>query len=133
FIDVPERDYIEGTLAIYELTRVELLRDLFAWAYERSAQRCSALRRSVVEPDPFRLAHRAQLIELVGDVVRRRLPADEPTVRRLAQTLVAGADLDQFVAMALNDLRHLYEGNVARYRLRLADYHGWKTAVGGHA
>ncbi len=29
FVDVPERAYIEGTLGIYELTRVELLCDVF--------------------------------------------------------------------------------------------------------
>ena len=37
FIDVPERDYIDGTLGVYELTRVELLRDVFCWACDRSS------------------------------------------------------------------------------------------------
>jgi Fic family protein len=35
FIDVPDRAYIDATLGVYELNRVELLRDLFVWAYER--------------------------------------------------------------------------------------------------
>lgn len=34
---VPERAYIDGVLGIYELNRVELLRDVFVWAYERSS------------------------------------------------------------------------------------------------
>ena len=33
FVDVPERAYIDGVMAIYELNRVELLRDVFVWAY----------------------------------------------------------------------------------------------------
>src|SRR5260221_6761516 len=36
FIDVPEETYIEGLLGVYELNRIELLRELFLWAYERS-------------------------------------------------------------------------------------------------
>jgi hypothetical protein len=36
FVDVPERAYVDGTLGVYELNRVELLRDVFVWAYERS-------------------------------------------------------------------------------------------------
>ena len=39
FVEVPERTYVEGTLGVYELNRTELLRDLFVWAYERSALR----------------------------------------------------------------------------------------------
>jgi len=38
FVDVPEMDYIQGLLAVYELNRArELFRDVFVWAYERSA------------------------------------------------------------------------------------------------
>ena len=38
-IEVPERAYVDGLLAVYELTRIELLRDVFVWADERSARR----------------------------------------------------------------------------------------------
>jgi hypothetical protein len=37
FLDVPNRAYIDGTLAVYELNRVELLRDVFVWAYSDHA------------------------------------------------------------------------------------------------
>jgi Fic family protein len=37
FIDTPTRDYVDGILTVYELNRVELLRDVFAAAYEKSA------------------------------------------------------------------------------------------------
>ncbi|MBI1907066.1 MAG: hypothetical protein HYS20_12665 [Rhodocyclales bacterium] len=43
FIDVPESAYLEGTLGVYELKAVELLRDVFVWAYERSCQRYMAI------------------------------------------------------------------------------------------
>lgn len=36
FIHVPERAYIDGTLGVYECRRIELLRDVFIFAYERA-------------------------------------------------------------------------------------------------
>ena len=71
FVDVPERAYIDGVLAIYELNRVELLRDVFVWACERSSARYSAVRQSLGEPDPFRLRYRALVARgVVAAVVR---------------------------------------------------------------
>jgi Fic family protein len=70
FTDVPRSSYTHAILGVYELNRVDLLKDLFVWAYERSSSRYAAVRQSLGEPDPFRLKHRAALRELVGDVVR---------------------------------------------------------------
>lgn len=70
FIDVPERASIEGLLGVYELNRVDLLRDVFVWAYERSAQRYVAIHQSLGEPDKFRLRFRNELIEVVNEIVR---------------------------------------------------------------
>ncbi|TLZ23494.1 MAG: Fic family protein, partial [Gammaproteobacteria bacterium] len=64
--------YIDGLIGIYELNRVELLRDVFVWAYERSCRRYKTVRDSLPEPDPFRLKYRTALTEVVGEAVRRR-------------------------------------------------------------
>ena len=45
-------------LGVYELNRIELLRDVFVWAYERSCQQYLAVRRELVPPDTFRLRYR---------------------------------------------------------------------------
>ena len=58
FLDVPERAYSRAILGVYELTRIELLRDLYVWAYERSTQEYLAVKQNLVEPDPLRLAYR---------------------------------------------------------------------------
>jgi len=39
FVDVPQDLYIQGLLGVYELRRTTLLKDVFVWAYERSAFR----------------------------------------------------------------------------------------------
>ena len=125
FIDVPERAYVEGTLGVYELKRVDLLRDVFVWAYERSCQRYMAIRDTVAEPDPLRLRHREALIGIVNDIVRGQQVPDNAVVRELAATMVPPEDLERVVAMVLDDLRNLHEGNISRYRLRLSEYRAW--------
>ncbi len=126
FVDVPERAYVEGTLGVYELKRVELLRDVFVWGYERSCQRYMAIRETVAEPDPARLRHREALIAVVSEIVRGLRIPDEPSVRAAAMLLVSPEDLDQVIEMALDDLQNLHEGNITRYRLRLSEYRAWQ-------
>ena len=70
FEDVSRDLYTEAVLGVYELRRIELLRDVFVWAYERSAARYAAIRQSLGEPDPFRMRHGTALRELVAVVVR---------------------------------------------------------------
>jgi hypothetical protein len=126
FIDVPEKAYVEGTLGVYELKRVDLLRDVFVWAYERSSQRYRAIRETVAEPDPVRLRHREALTAIVGDIVRGQKHPNEAEVREVAMSLVPRKDLDRVVELAIEDLRHLHDGNVSRYRLRLSEYRAWR-------
>ncbi|MDP2783323.1 MAG: Fic family protein, partial [Sulfurimicrobium sp.] len=58
FLGVPPQAYSRAVLGLYELTRVELLRDLYVWAYERSTQEYLATKQDLAEPDPVRLAYR---------------------------------------------------------------------------
>lgn len=133
FIDVPERAYVEGTLGVYEVKRVELLRDVFVWAYERSCQRYMVIRETVAEPDPVRLRHREALITIVAEIVRGQQAPGEAAVRAVAERLVPPQDLKRMVELALEDLAHLHEGNVTRYRLRLSEYQAWRPMRQGGA
>lgn len=126
FVDVPDRDYVDGTLAIYELNRVELLRDVFAWAYERSCQRYTVVRDALPQPDPVRLRNRDHLIEIVSSIVRDDLPIDEAKIRALAKPLATADDLEQLIAMAIAELHGLHEGNIARFRLRPSELERWR-------
>jgi len=125
FIEVPERAYVEALLGVYELRNVELLRDVFVWAYERSAQRYVQVRKTLVEPEPLRLKYRNQLHQLVGDVVRAGQVQYSMSVEEYAQQ-VAEPDRAHFVAMALDDIRRLHEGVLVRYRLSPAQFRAWK-------
>ena len=128
FVDMPERAYIDGVLAVYELNRVELLRDVFVWAYERSSARYSAVRQSLGEPDPFRLRYRALVAEVVAAVVRSGMGKQAATAlaRQRAAEQVSPADQGRFVEVAETEIMSLHEGNIARYRLRPAEYQAWR-------
>ena len=128
FVDVPERAYIDGVLAIYELNRVELLRDVFVWACERSSARYSAVRQSLGEPDPFRLHYRALIAELVAAVVRTGMDkkAAIALIRQRGAEQVSPADQARFAEVVETEIMSLHEGNIARYRLKPADYQAWR-------
>lgn len=126
FVDVPERAYVEGTLAIYEHGRTELLRDVFTWAYQRSCEQFKAVAGSLPEPDPFRLKYRAEIADAVAQIVRKGAPVFPEEIRTVSEGLVPAEARQRFDDMVLADLRHLHEGNIARYRLRLDEYRAWK-------
>ncbi|HET7569931.1 MAG TPA: Fic family protein [Gammaproteobacteria bacterium] len=128
FVDMPERAYIEGILGVYELNRVDLLRDVFVWAYERSSARYSAIRQSLGEPDPFRLRYRAQVAEIVTAVVSRRMDkrAASALIRSYAGNEVPEMDRARFVEIAETELMSLHEGNIARYQLRPSEFQSWR-------
>ncbi len=128
FVDVPERAYIDGILGVYELNRIELLRDVFVWAYERSCARYSAVRRSLGEPDPFRLRYRALVAETVAEIVRGGMDKKAATafIKRRAAEDISQEDRARFVEVVETEIMSLHEGNIARYRLRPAQYQTWR-------
>ncbi len=119
FLDLPERTYMEGLIGIYELNRVELLRDVYVWAYERSVRQYKTVRDSLPEPDPFRLRYRAQIIEVVADIVRQRTPQTRDAIANLAHPIVDARDVPRFTQLVLQEVAELHEGNIARFRLSM--------------
>ena len=58
FIDVPQQAYVDAMIGVYELNRIELLRDVFVWAYERSCQHYVAAKQNSshsIRATPFAL------------------------------------------------------------------------------
>lgn len=128
FVDVPHDLYIEGTLGIYELSRVELLRDVFAWAYERSCQRYTVLRDALPAPDPLRLRHRDVVRVLVSEMVADGIRRDDlAAIRQRVSALADPDDVEDVIALTVNELHQLHEGNIARYRLRPSQYRAWQA------
>jgi len=126
FLGVPEPAYRRAMLGVYEMTRVELLRDLYVWAYERSTQEYLAIRQELSEPDPLRLAWR----ELIKSTVRRLVqdPALDPqtTIAKAVAAQVSEPERATLQAMIAEEMRRLHEGVLARYGLRPSEWRTWK-------
>lgn len=112
-----------------------MLKDVFIWAYERSAAHYVAVRQSLGEPDPFRIQHRAALRQIVSEVIRGRM------TRKVAVTHVASwvreniapAEREKFRELVETELLTLHEGNYARYQVRPADFAAWQEVWTGPA
>ena len=130
FVDVPERAYLDGMLGVYELNRVELLRDVFVWAYERSCARYSAVRQSLGEPDPFRIRYRMIIAAAVGEIIRNNMDrkAAAAFIKQRAVENVPLEEQARFIEIVETEIMGLHEGNIARYRLRPSEYQTWREA-----
>jgi hypothetical protein len=128
FIDVPQEDYVNGIVGVYELNRVEYMRDVFIWAYRRSAARYAAVRQSLGEPDPFRLRNRSKIGEFVRTVVQGKMDKSQAT-QWIAQQAAGGIpkpDRAKFIEVVETELSSLHEGNIARYQLRPGEFNDWE-------
>ena len=130
FVDVPERAYVDGILGVYELNRTELLCDVFVWAYERSCARYSAVRRSLGEPDPFRLRYRTLVADTIAEIVRGGMDKKIAAafIQRRAAEDVTQEDRARFIEVVETEVMNLHEGNIARYHLQPAQYQLWRES-----
>lgn len=126
FIDVPKKSYVEGILGVYEQNRIELLRDIFVWGYERSVKRYLSTREELGEPDPFRMKYRTLLTEIIREVVLRGAEPTEDIVAAWAAERLPEVDRARFISLVDAELRGLHEGNIARFRLRPKEFAAWQ-------
>ncbi len=124
FTGVSVRAYTDAMLGVYELNQIELLKELFIWAYERSA----AVRQKIGAPDQFRIKHREALLEVVRHVVIERKNRKEAynLVATQAGRCVEVGEVGQFREIAENELLSLHEGNFARYRITPSQFKAWQ-------
>ena len=127
FVDVPSSLYTRAILAVYELNDTSLLRDVFCWAYARSAARYSSVRQSLGEPDPFRFRHRDALREIVGEIIRMRIDRRTASrhIQRWSESRIDAASRERFCQTVESDLLGLSPGNFARFRVRPSEFDAW--------
>lgn len=127
FIDVPEELYISGLLGVYELNHIELLRDVFVWAYERSCAAYAVTRRMLGEPDPFRIEYRDLIRSTIAQIVREKLNREKALqfIQKQADSVTFPSQR-HFIEVIERELMGLHEGNIARYKLTPLDYENWQ-------
>jgi hypothetical protein len=130
FVDVPERAYVDGLLGVYELQSVELLRDVFTWAYERSCQQYASVQSRLVQPDTFRLHHRVALGHTIRAIVEAGVVADQTTIRHAMPVSVAKEDEQRFIDLVVDEFRTLHAGNAIRFGVKPFDFETWRERIG---
>lgn len=128
FVDVPYDTYINGLLGIYEFNQVALMRDVFVWAYGRSASLYSATQQSLGNPDPFRLQYRHEIAAVIKQIVVEQM--DLKAAHDFIETQKANLcpmQQSKFVNVIEIELMALHEGNIARYRINLPEYKNWQA------
>lgn len=127
FVDVPEAEYLHGILAIYELQRMELLRDVYVHAYERSAERYTVIRDAAPKPDPLRLRYRERLGAAITEAVRGGIAPSRRWARHWADEHdVPQANGDAFAELLLAMLLDLNDASAGRYRIRPSEFTAWR-------
>jgi len=125
FIDVTQQDYVDAMLGVYELNRVDLLRDVFVSAYERSCQQYVAVTRELVPPDVFRLRYRQELTAVMARIIRSGLPADAQVVRDNLPQPVPVSETEHFVTLVLAEFETLHAGNAICFGISPLEFATW--------
>lgn len=106
---------------------MELLRDLYVYAYEGSTQEYLAIRQELAETGPTRLAYRELIRQTIREVVQQ---SEADTLRVIAQAFgqAPQADRENVQALVVQELRRLQEGVLARYGLCPSELAAWQAA-----
>ena len=132
FLDVPEQAYSRATLGVYEMTRVELMRDLYVWAYERSTQEYLAIKQDLSEPDPVRLVWRDFIKQTIRDVIIHRRVDPISTIKQRVFEHIPLDERSYVESLVVEELRRVHEGVLSRYGLRPSEFEAWKTKTNSH-
>jgi hypothetical protein len=100
---------------------------VFLWAYKRSAENYVAVRESLGDPDPFKLAYRTAIRAAIGQVVRGKLGVSEGlrAVSDMARRDIPPDDQQEFIQAVTSELMALHEGNFARFKIRPSEFREW--------
>jgi hypothetical protein len=130
FTDVPKRIYIEGLLGVYELNDISLFKEVFKWAYRRSASRYKVIQESLGSPDPIYLKHRELIMRCVRDLVEKRAIKTDvaEALERSLDGKVESKEKSEVVNLIEKELTSLHEGNFARFKITLRDFEEWSRA-----
>ena len=129
FIDVPQQLYVDALLGVYELNRIELLRDVYVAAYERACQQYLAVRHEMIQPDTFRLRYRQALSDTIRQLIQGSLVVNEQNISRHLPASVADTDRPRFMTLVQEEFKTLHAGNAIRFGIRPLIFEEWKRKM----
>jgi Fic family protein len=125
FLDVPKDLYIQGVMGVYENNKVNLLRDIYFWSYERSCNYYNAGQHELRLSRQERLTYRDEITKVTQDIVKHKLESSDAVILDLVEGMVPEKDKKIFVEIIQENLEQLHEGNIIRYGIRPIEYFEW--------
>lgn len=130
FMDVDQEAYVTSLLGVYEKNDVSLFRDLYLWAYTRSAQRYSAIQQAMGEPNLLKLKYRSDIQDIIRTVILEKV-AGSQVVHRIQSLMetkkLPEADATQLFKLIETEIVSLHDGNIARFKIRPSQFQEWKN------
>lgn len=130
FTDVEQDAYVKSLLGVYEKNDINLLRDLYIWAYNRSSQRYSAIQQTMGEPNLLKMKHRTAIQDIIRTIILEKVDGQQVVGR--IQSLIDAQNLSEMDARELfkvieTEILSLHDGNIARFRIRPSEFQAWKS------
>lgn len=128
FVDVPVYDYASGILAVYELNNVELLKEVFVWAYERSAKHYQVVLDMIGQPNIIQLKFRKELKSLIHYIIVENISGKHiiQTITLWTKKHIEKESQFKFIRCAGKEIASLHIGNIAVYNIDLAVFIQWQ-------
>ncbi len=130
FTDVEQDIYLKSLIGVYEKNDVSLIRDLYLWAYTRSAQRYSAIQQAMGEPNLLKFKFRTAIQEIVRTVILEKVPGPQVMhrIRNLIEArALSEADAAELFKLIETEIVSLHDGNIARFKVRPSEFQTWKS------
>lgn len=129
FADVEQEAYVKALLGVYEKNDVNLIRDLYIWAYQRSSQKYSAIQQSLGEPNLLKLKYRSAVQDIIRVIILEKVAG--PQVVNRIQSLIEKSNIPEAEATELfklieTEVISLHDGNIARFKIRPSEFEAWK-------
>jgi Fic family protein len=129
FVDVDQDAYLKATIAVYELTEVGPLADVYMWSYRRSCQRYDTTAQ-VVGFDEIAALYRPLRRALVTDLVRAKVPQGKITewISSHVPTDVEAQHRTKFISDVLAELENLDVSRIGGLGITRQELDAWQLS-----
>jgi len=129
FTEVNNELYVKSLIGVYEKNDLALIRDLYIWAYKRSAERYSAIQQSMGEPNLLKLKYRLDIQEIIRSIILERISSSfivERILSLINSKNILTSDVSDLFHVIEIEIMGLHEGNIARFKIRPSEFQEWK-------
>lgn len=128
FTDVPQDAYTKSLLTVYEKNDVCLFRDLYLWAYQRSAKQYAGVQQVMGESNILKLRYRDIIKEIIHRIVVEKVSGSQ-TVSTILEQInhlsIPEEEKKSLFRIIENEIVNLHEGNSIRFQIRPHQFKEW--------